>query len=79
LSSVLLETKNAQLARQSVVYNIDPVKLSAVFPEIKCLYLFAAHHDVQMNFIWKPRESPEMLIADQLSREEGNSEIFIKF
>ena len=30
LSSVLLETKNARLARQSVVYNIDPVKLSGV-------------------------------------------------
>ena len=30
MSSVLLETKNAQLARQSVVYNIDPVKLSGV-------------------------------------------------
>ncbi len=48
-----------------------------VFPEIKRLCLFAAHHDVHVDFIWKPRESPEMLIADGLSREEDSSEIFV--
>ena len=48
-----------------------------VFPEITRLYLFAAHHDVHVDFIWKPRESPEMLIADELSREENSSEIFV--
>ncbi len=47
------------------------------FPEIKQLYWFAAHHDVHVDFVWKPRESPEMLIANELSREEDSSEIFI--
>ena len=48
-----------------------------VFPEITRLYLFAAHHDVHVDFIWKPKESPEMLIADKLSREDDSSEIFV--
>ena len=43
------------------------------FPEIKRLYLFAAHVD----FIWGPRESPEMLITDELTREEDSSQIFV--
>ena len=48
-----------------------------VFPEIRRLFLFAAHHDVHVDFIWKPRNAPEMLVADELSRMEDSSEIFL--
>ncbi len=48
-----------------------------VFPEVKRLFLFAAVHDIDLEFIWESRESDALLHADTLSRVEDSSEIFL--
>lgn len=35
-----------------------------VFPEVKQLYLFAALHDIDLQFIWQSRESDALSHAD---------------
>ena len=48
-----------------------------VFPEVKQMFRFAAVHDVELDFIWLPREADAMLHADMLSKMEDSSEIFL--
>lgn len=48
-----------------------------VFPEVKQLFRFAAVHDVELDFIWLPREADAMLYADMVFRVEDSSEIFL--
>lgn len=39
----------------------------AVFQEVKAVYHWAAQFDVDLNFVWKRRSEPEMVLADSLS------------
>ncbi|KAL0019442.1 hypothetical protein WJX79_010722 [Trebouxia sp. C0005] len=48
-----------------------------VFAEIRQLFSVAAQHDVHLDFIWEPRETASMVYADELSRMEDSSELFI--
>lgn len=91
LSSVLRETKNAQLVLETVIKHRSTTLQGALLVytgdnqgSIACLakmmgkgdildavrqvYEVAAAHDVALEFIWKPRESPEIQLADSLSR-----------
>ena len=49
-----------------------------VFPEVRELYLFAAEHDVHVDFAWMPRTAEWLQHADELSRLPDSSELFIR-
>ena len=50
----------------------------AVFPEVRELYLFAAEHDVHVEFAWMPRTAEWLQHADELSLLPDSSELFIR-
>lgn len=49
-----------------------------VFPEVKRLYLFAAMHDVHVDFVWVRRTHEWLQYADALSRVPDSSEISLR-
>lgn len=49
-----------------------------VFPEVKQLYVFAAMHDVHVDFVWVPRTHEWLQYADALSRLLDSSETFLR-
>ena len=64
--------------RMPAIQDLKKMKGSInVFLEVKQLFLFAASHDLQLDFIWESRESDALLHADMLSRVEDSSEIFL--
>ena len=48
-----------------------------VFPEVKRIYLTAAAAQLALDFMWKPRTHEQLMHADELSRQEDTSEIFL--
>lgn len=49
-----------------------------VFPEVKQLYVFAAEHDVHVDFVWQPRTHTWLQHADELSRLPDSSEFYMR-
>lgn len=49
-----------------------------VFPEVKRLDTLAASHDVQVDFVWRPRTHEWLQHADELSRVPDSSD-FLRY
>ena len=48
-----------------------------IFAVVKAIYLFALQRGVELDFVWAPRNTPEIVIADQLSRIQDWSAVFL--